>query len=32
MSFNRPPFMNFREAETQVSAEPARVEFIVRGG
>jgi hypothetical protein len=32
MYFNRPPYMNFREAETQVSAEPARVEFIVRGG
>jgi DNA-binding CsgD family transcriptional regulator len=30
MYFNRPPYMNFREAKTQTSAEPARLEFIVR--
>jgi hypothetical protein len=29
---NRPPYMNFREAETQTSAEPARLAFTVRGG
>jgi hypothetical protein len=32
MYFNRPPYMNFREAETQTSAEPARLAFTVRGG
>lgn len=30
MYFNRPPYVNFREAQTQVSAEPARLEFTVR--
>jgi DNA-binding CsgD family transcriptional regulator len=30
MYFNRPPFMNFREAKTRTSAEPARLEFTVR--
>ena len=32
MYFNRPPYMNFREADTQTSAEPARLAFTVRGG
>jgi hypothetical protein len=27
--FNRPPYMNFRDARTRVSAEPARLEFTV---
>jgi len=31
MYFNRPPYGNFREAETQISAESARLEFTVRG-
>jgi DNA-binding CsgD family transcriptional regulator len=30
--FNRPPYMNFRDARTQTSAEPMRLEFTVRGG
>ena len=31
MYFNRPPYMNFRDARTQVSGEPARLEFTVGG-
>lgn len=29
--FNRPPYMAFRDAQTHVPAQPARLEFTVRG-